>query len=279
MGAATLRALAALDEAVRGPDFLAEIFLTVEIRSALQDPALRKPALSRKTIPGMYEFMIARTAFFDSLVEGALSEGTPQIVFLGAGYDTRPYRFRELIMKSRIFELDAGPTQRRKLDILKSNGIPIPPELVYVPVNFNTGNFTESLRKAGFDKDLKTLFIWEGVTYYLPPAVIDVTLRLIKSCSPAGSSIGFDYASHSPEILAQESVRKLGETMRSKYAGEPVSFSLKAGALENYLTARGYAIDKHLAAKEMKREYLSFPGAPGEDIPAVLCLVHASHFS
>jgi O-methyltransferase involved in polyketide biosynthesis len=74
MATATLRALAAIDEAVRGPDTLAEIFLTEDRRRALKDPAARKLAFFSKIIPGMYEFMIARTAFFDSLFETALHD-------------------------------------------------------------------------------------------------------------------------------------------------------------------------------------------------------------
>ena len=277
MAAATLRALAAIDEAVRGTDTLAEIFLTEERRRALRDPAARKLAFFSKIIPGMYEFMIARTAFFDSLVEAALQERIPQVVFLGAGYDTRPYRFKYLIGNSRIFELDAGPTQQRKVEILKSSGVALPGELTFVPVNFNTDIFTDNLSKAGFKNDLKTLFVWEGVTYYLPAAVIDSTLALVRTCSPPGSSIGFDYAAHSPDILEQENIKRLTEMMRSRYAGEPVSFSVNAGEFEEYLFARGYKILDHLTAGEMKKKYLDFPGAPGGDIPPLFCLVHAYH--
>lgn len=74
MATATLRALAAIDEAVRGTDILAEKFLTEDRKRALKDPTARKLAFFSKIIPGMYEFMIARTAFFDSLVETALHD-------------------------------------------------------------------------------------------------------------------------------------------------------------------------------------------------------------
>jgi len=59
----------------------------------------------------MYEYLIARTAFFDDIVEQALRENIPQIVFLGAGYDSRPYRFKDLIKETSIFELDIHTTQ------------------------------------------------------------------------------------------------------------------------------------------------------------------------
>jgi len=274
MGTASLRALAAVDEEVKGPDTIAEIFLTEDRRQALKNPTEAKPAFSRNIIPGMYEFLIARTAFFDSLVERAFREGTPQVVFLGAGYDTRPYRFKDLIKKSRIFELDAPPTQQRKLEILKSNGIFFPPGLVFVPINFNTDDFMANLSKAGFDKDLETLFIWEGVSYYLPPEVVDETLRSITSCPP-GSSVAFDYSSYSLEKLLDEKVRSMREMHKSKYEGEPVKFGIKDGGIRQFLSARGYQICAHLTAEEMQEKYLSYRGAPQEKIPVIFCVVQA----
>ena len=55
--------------------------------------------------------MIARTAYFDRLFADALSNKTPQIVLLGAGYDSRAYRFANLNHVTRVFELDIAPTQ------------------------------------------------------------------------------------------------------------------------------------------------------------------------
>jgi O-methyltransferase involved in polyketide biosynthesis len=80
MGTATMRALAAHDggEEIRGPDYLAEIFLTEHHKSPLKDPTARQWVMKNKIVPGMYEFMIARTAFFDHIVEQALLGNIPQ---------------------------------------------------------------------------------------------------------------------------------------------------------------------------------------------------------
>jgi O-methyltransferase involved in polyketide biosynthesis len=98
MGTATMRVLATYDEReeIRGNDWLAELFLSEDRRAPLKDPVKRQWILKNSVSPGVYEFMIARTAFFDHVVEEALREGLPQLVLLGAGYDSRPYRFREL---------------------------------------------------------------------------------------------------------------------------------------------------------------------------------------
>ncbi len=274
MGAAALRALAAVDEAVRGPDNLAVLFVAEDIRRALKNPAAAKQVFSRRITPGMYEFMIARTAFFDALVARALREGTPQVVFLGAGYDTRPYRLKGLIRNTRLFELDAAPTQQRKSEILKSNGIPIPPELVFVPINFNTEDFMEKLSSAGFEKGRESLFVWEGVSYYLPAEIVDHTLNLIRSC-PSGSSVAFDYSDYSPENLQDDKVVRMRDMHKAKYAGEPVKFGIKGEGIGEFLARRGYGLRENLTAEQMQGRFVSYPGAPSEKIPALFCLAHA----
>jgi methyltransferase (TIGR00027 family) len=195
MGAAILRFLATLDprEEITGPDTLAEIFIPDDRRARLREPSIRRWAMKNRIPPGMYEFMIARTAFIDQVVLGALRENIPPIVFLGAGYDSRPYRFMEMIQDTRIFEMDIHPTQQHKMALLHQAGISIPDQLVFVSTDFSTDNIGESLSRAGFDRNKESLFVWEGVTPYLSAEVVDETLRIIASISPAGSPICFDY--------------------------------------------------------------------------------------
>jgi methyltransferase (TIGR00027 family) len=253
MGAATLRAISAIDEReeYRGTDYLAEIFLTEERKNILRDPAAREWVIHNKIIPGMYEFIIARTAFFDHMVEHALRENIPQIVFLGAGYDSRPYRFGDLITNTRIFELDSTPTQQHKRKLLHRAGIRIPNQVVFTSINFNTDDIGDVLTKAGFMKEQKTLFVWEGVTYYLSAVVIDATLNAMKMNSPAGSAVCFDYASRSSEKLYNEDIKKLREMMQSQYPGEPTLFRIQEGEIQSFLLERGYTIEKLMKPAEM----------------------------
>jgi methyltransferase (TIGR00027 family) len=278
MGAATLRALAALDqrEEIRGPDYLAQIFLTEDRKSALRDPFIRESVIKKRIIPGMYEFLIARTAFFDDIVEQALRENVPQIVFMGAGYDSRPYRFKDIIKDTRIFELDSQPTQERKRELLKKAEIPIPKQVVFVSINFNTDDLGDVLSKAGFIKSKQVLFVWEGVTYYLSAEVIDDTLSTVKMNSPVGSSVCFDYASLSPALLNDHSVQKLREMMKSNYPGEPTNFGIQEGNIGSFLLQRGYKIIAHLAHNEIERKYLSLnDGSSVGKLLALFCFVHA----
>lgn len=78
-GVTYLRALAAIDEReeIRGNDFMAELFLPDDRKSFLKDNNLREIIKNQK--PVMYEYILARTAFFDHIYEKALRENISQI--------------------------------------------------------------------------------------------------------------------------------------------------------------------------------------------------------
>lgn len=116
-----------------------------------------------QALPGMTEYVIARTAFFDRLFVQALKKQAPQIVLLGAGYDSRAYRFIHLNLGTRVYELDSAPTQNRKIACLKKAKIEVPPQVKFAPIDYSQESLGDVLARAGFLHTEKTLFIWEGV--------------------------------------------------------------------------------------------------------------------
>ena len=244
MTVAFCRALAAKDEReeIKGPDYLAERFLTEEGRQPLQDSASRTWAIQNLVTSPLYGYFIARTAFMDNIFKKSLSENIPQIVLLGAGYDTRAYRNQESLGKTRVFELDISSTQKRKMDILHGAQVEIPHQVSFVSINFKVDNLEDVLRRAGFDNTAKTLFIWEGVTYYLTEEAVKNTLSFIKTLSSQGSIICFDY---------------LTEKLESVNAAEPFRFWIKTNELETFLASHGFETMEHINSQEMEKRYLT----------------------
>jgi methyltransferase (TIGR00027 family) len=278
MATAFMRALAASDprKEIRGKDYVAEIFLEEDQRKPLKDPAIRAWVMRNKIAPGAYEFMAARSAFFDRIVEHALKENMAQIVLLGAGYDSRPYRFKKFIQETKIFELDAQPTQERKKECLQRAEISISEKIVFVPINFETDDLRDRLTEAGFSQAKKALFIWEGVTYYLSGEVVDKVLACVRLNSPSGSSIAFDYASLSNEALNENGAKELRRHMRTQHSREPTKFGIRVGKIEAFLEERGFEVIEHLTAADMDERYLSIGGySDVGKVPLLFCLVHA----
>jgi methyltransferase (TIGR00027 family) len=114
--------------------------------------------------------------------------------------------------------------------------------VVFVPINFKTEPIERELLKAGFNQQQRTLFIWEGVSYYLPLEAIDDTLAAVKLISPAGSTLCFDYMS---------------APVPSAYTAEPFQFWIAPDKIEAFLAERGYSLVDHLRPAEIEKKYLT----------------------
>jgi methyltransferase (TIGR00027 family) len=264
MSAAFCRALAAKDERkeITGPDVLAALFTKDKGKELLKDSTSRKWAIDHLVSSALYGYFIARTAYFDGVFCQALAGNIPQIVFLGAGYDTRSYRFRERLGQTRIFELDIRSTQERKLSILRDAKIDIPERVSFVTINFKSDTLAAVLTKAGFDPLKRTLFIWEGVTYYLKEEAIGNTLDFIRTHSPSNSSVCFDY---------------MTEQLESVNAAEPFLFWIDANAIAPFLTRHGFTPVEHIDSQVMEKRYLTLrDGTIAERVLSRFCFVHAA---
>lgn len=258
---------------IRGPDHLAKIYMQGIDSLILKFHKITLPIAKRK-VPRTYEYIIARTKFFDEVFEQALLNNLPQIVFLGAGYDTRPYRFKDCIKQTQIFELDSFPTQKVKQEFLKESNIFVPEQLHYVSINFNTENLGDVLAKTGFDVNKKTLFIWEGVTEYLTPEAVDSTLKFIHKMS--GNTVAFNYIYKSVVdgtcdcYGAKEIIKATAES------DEPYQFGIEKGKIKQFLNERGFRIVSHYTAEELEKRYLTTQdGSLFGRISGYVCLVLA----
>ncbi|NNL41295.1 MAG: class I SAM-dependent methyltransferase [Desulfobacterales bacterium] len=243
-----------------GSDYLAEHFLPAHFKFFIKFKKIRAKTKMKfnKFVPGMYEYMLARTAYFDSIFKDALSNNIPQIVFLGAGYDTRAYRFAPLNNTTKIFELDIATTQNRKKKCLKKARIDIPKQVTLVPINFNKEALTNVLENAGYKNDTKTLFIWEGVSYYLEPESVDATLTFVTHSLHEESVIAFDYTiSISPENMDNYyGVKKVTESIEKHHPDERFKFTIDEGKIESFLDQRGMKIIRHMDNREIEQTFL-----------------------
>jgi len=242
-----------------GSDYLAEYFLPSHFKFFIKFKKIRANVKNKfnKFLPGLHEYVIARTAFFDGIFIDALNKKIPQIVLLGAGYDSRAYRFAKLNSATKIIELDIAPTQNRKKKCLKKAQIDIPKHVTLVPINFNKESLKDILEKAGYESHKKTLFLWEGVSYYLDLKSIDATLAFVSHSSHNESVIALDYViSISEENINYYGVKEFFQTMKKHHANEELMFSINEGNAESFLEQRGLKIVNYLDNKEIEKMFL-----------------------
>ena len=63
---------------------------------------------------GVTGFLAVRTRLFDDYVQECIENGARQYVILGAGLDSRAYRFAEKLSKIKVFEIDHPLSQAVK---------------------------------------------------------------------------------------------------------------------------------------------------------------------
>jgi methyltransferase (TIGR00027 family) len=249
------------DEAVRNPDFLARRFIaprpSLTTFAKLPGSGRLVRVVAERRTPGSYYFEIARTRHMDHIVRAEVAAGVGQLVFLGAGYDSRAYRMPEL-KGVRTFEVDHPITSGLKRKRLEAVFGEVPGHVSYVQVDFNRDDLGERLSTAGYDDNERALFVLSGVAPYLPEEAVRETLGWVARQAP-GSSIVFDYLWSEvfdeptsfyglPELLRR--VAEIGEELRSgiprgrtrEYLAElelELESDLGPGDAERYLTSSG----------------------------------------
>jgi methyltransferase (TIGR00027 family) len=206
--------------------------------------------------PGVNGFLVARDRYIDDVLQSFLHEGLQQLVILGAGYDSRPYRFG-LADRVKTFEVDHPATQSEKLAKLRDIFGSAPSHVVYVPIDFNTQTLDECLLAWGYDPGLKSFFIWQGVSMYLTDEAVDATLYFVARHARQGSAIVFDYIYRE----ALDGVRKQIEVSNMRryrfMTGEGLTFGIPEGAVEAFLKSCGFRQVKDVNAADLKSAYFT----------------------
>ena len=129
-----------------------------------------------------------RTRYLDDQLDKQLADGCRQVVILGAGLDTRAERKRSDGVA--YFEIDDASMVDFKQHRLAERGIGAP--TTFIAGNYVTSGVLPLLEAHGFNRDLPSLFIWEGNTMYLTEADALKVLRDLKA-GVRRFSISFDY--------------------------------------------------------------------------------------
>jgi methyltransferase (TIGR00027 family) len=213
---------------------------------------------AQKRAAGDLGFIVARCRYMDDVLSEELGRGIQQLVILGAGYDSRAYRFDQLKDRVKVFEVDHPATQKNKLKklerILGSSGLT--GYVTFVPVDFTRQTLAARLPEYGYSERLKTLFIWEGVTMYLDAPSVDSTLAFVASHSAPGSAIVFDYMCKQPVVPKRDIGILLVSFLRS-FFNEVRSFKIEVEQIEPFLVGHGFNQVRNVTAADLRARYFT----------------------
>jgi len=140
---------------------------------------------------GVYGAQICRTRYIDEAVLAGLGHGIRQLVILGAGYDTRPYRLPGM-EGVQVFEVDLPAVQEDKKRKLQKYLGQLPANLTYLPMDFDAQSLEEVFSGTTLDASKPAVFIWEAVTQYVSEQAVRRTLAFVGK-SASGSILLFTY--------------------------------------------------------------------------------------
>jgi methyltransferase (TIGR00027 family) len=195
---------AARAEESRRPDAL----FTDELAEALAGPE-GFARWERYGNPGVTEFLAIRTRYLDEVI--GRSSHLTQVVLVAAGLDTRSVRL-DWPAGTVLYELDQPDLMEWKEKRLAELAAAHRCDRHGIGTDL-TGPWYESLRAAGWDPSAPTLWIVEGLLFYLPEDDARTLLTTLAAWSAPGSVLAGDVISHQSMIseFTQDGLRRLRE--------------------------------------------------------------------
>ena len=269
------------DPALRNPDYFAEKFIGPRERAAFKSALASLPNLPPGALDLDWDAMVerfvgkagldrhtARTKYFDDALLTALGDGDSQVVILGAGFDSRAYRFQGALGGVRFFEVDYGPTQEYKKLRLKEILGSVPTYVRFVAMDFTKDDLLTELRKAGYSERERSLFVWEGVIGYLTETAVKDTLHFVRDHAAAGSTLAFNYTlSGDPAV----------NNPHTHYAlwGEPRLFALPGANAGDFLRREGLETFSDVSLTDLLKKY-GLPIAESDGRDRRFCLARVA---
>ncbi len=207
--------------------------------------------ISEKIIPGIIGGQICRTKFIDDKTLQVL-EDVEQILILGAGLDTRAFRFKGIEEKI-IYEIDLPDVQKNKKKKLVKYLGALPTNVQYIPIDFNSEKSENVLKNTSFDFNKPTLVILEAVIQYVNEDAVRQVFDFIAKLNK-NSYLLFTYVLRDViEGKTEEAKRLLNWSEKKKY---PFIFGINPAEVESFLQEYNLEIIEDVGTEFYQKNYL-----------------------
>jgi methyltransferase (TIGR00027 family) len=215
------------------------------------------PEAAENLFRSIRAIMICRGRYTEEALTRAIARGVRRYVILGAGLDSFAWRHPELVNDVEVFEIDHPANQewkRRRLSELRINP---PPNLIFLPIDFEKQTLTDRLRERGFRLEEPAFFSWLGVTQYLKRETVLAILKQVAAL-PHGTEISFTFLIP-PALMADQQGFAIGAAMAAA-RGEPWLSFFEAAELTSRLKELGLAHVTHFTPEDANASYFAGRG-------------------
>ena len=161
-----------------GPELLGEV------------RAVTFPADAARTLPSTPDYNAIRTRLFDDLLtEAAREPGMRQVVIAPAGMDSRAFRL-PWPDHIRLFEVDRPAGLAEKPEVIDPAQSTV--DRTAVAVDMRDPDWTGALVDAGYDPSVPSVWLLEGLLYYIPEPDVHAILDAVHAVTAPGSRVVAD---------------------------------------------------------------------------------------
>jgi len=174
----------------RNPDTLVRHFVPMLVR--FRTAWLGQDDLAKLRSDPFYYYLVARTRYYDQVIEDAIADSVQRIVGVGCGSDTRAYRFQASLRSKgiKVLECDQSEAINEKKRLTRRwrhFG-----HVEHLAIDLNDGVWPKLEHWLG-DSKPKTLLLMEGVSPYVNEGPMNQFLRMLATRLAPGSHLAYDY--------------------------------------------------------------------------------------
>lgn len=186
--------------------------------------------------------VLARSAFCERAIGGAVRIGCRQVALFACGYDT--FSLRTADERLKVFELDRPEMIADKRARIARAGLAPACQVAYIGCDLALPAWKEELIRAGFDARKPAFASLLGISYYLSKDDFQRLIGAISSLWCEGSSVCFDYP------LTDGGAESRRNRALAAAAGERMKAAYAYREMEALLADAGFLIYEHLGAAE-----------------------------
>lgn len=175
----------------RNPDTLVRHFIPLLAR--MRSVWIRPGKLAGLRETPFYYYLVARTKYYDAVVQEAIASGVRYIIGVGCGSDTRAHRFDELMRSHAVIVLECDQPESIRAKQAIARRLPGNGHVEYLPVDLNIGAWSELERRIKERSAQKTLVMMEGVSPYIHAGVFAKFLDVLSAHLAPGSEVAYDF--------------------------------------------------------------------------------------
>jgi methyltransferase (TIGR00027 family) len=202
---------------------------------------------------GIFGAQICRTRYIDDAVQTALAQGIGQLVILGAGLDTRPYRLPGM-EGVKVFEVDLPAVQNNKKKKVQKYLGRLPENVTFIPIDFDTQTLESVFTGTAFDQSKPVVYIWEGVTQYITEEAVGRALAFVGK-SASGSILLFTYVLKSI-IERRSDIPDANHMMDVVAQNAPWIFGLEPSSIPAFLKPFHLTLNADVGNTDYQERYL-----------------------